>query len=218
MIGRQMIGVGVGSGVGVGCGVGSGVGAGVGVGVGVGVGAGVGAGVGFGVGGAVGVGVGVRVGVGAGAGVAVGRGVAAGAVVGVGVGSTVEIGPPGDPELAGSSRTLCVPEFAVPVMSAPVVPLGIGPGCVPPTPGLAPGPGVEPAPGAAELPALPLSADEIDDGAGTVAPSITTIAGSGGPNPGSKGARIPVPMTTAMIKAGTRATATVTERFSTIGP
>jgi len=217
-IGKQMIGVGVGSGVGVGAGVGFGVGAGVGGGVGAGVGAGVASGVGVGVGGAVGVGVGVRVGVGAGADVAVGRGVAAGAAVGDGVGSTVEIGPPGDPEPAGSSSTPCVPEPAVPVMSEPVAPLEIGPGCVPLVPALAPGPGVEPAAGAAEVPGIALPADGSDDVA-AAAPTITIFAGSGPPDPGNAGDRIPVPMTTAMITPGIRATATtVTERFSTIGP
>lgn len=215
-IGRQMIGVGVGSGVGVGAGVGIGVGAGVGGGVGAGVGSGVG------VGGAVGVGVGVRVGVGAGADVAVGRGVAAGAEVGAGVGagvgSTVEIGPPGDPEPAGSSSTLGVPEPAAPVLSEPVAPVEIGPGCVPLAPALAPGPGVEPAAGAAETPGIALPADGSGDGT-AAAPSITIFAGSGPPNPGNAGERIPVPMTTAMITAGITATATtVTERFSTIGP
>ncbi len=186
---------------------------------------GFGFGFGFCVGVGAAVGVGVRVGVGAGE--AVGRGVADGAAVGavadgaaVGarVGARVEIGPPGDPEPAGSSSSPGVPDPDVPVLSEPVVALEIGPGCVPLAPALAPGPGVAPAAGAAEVPGIALPADGSDDAA-AAAPSIKIFAGSEPPDPGSAGDRIPVAMTKAMIMPGIRAMATtVTERFSTIGP
>jgi hypothetical protein len=97
-------------------------------------------------------------------------------------------------------------------MSEPVDVLAIGPGCVPPTPAVVPGPGA--APPAADDPGVEVPADASDEGAASAspgapgAPSMMTFAGSRPSDAGKAGERRPVPMTTAMMIAGPRTTAT----------